>query len=120
LLTRGDAYEAIGYEAAGFNRVTALREGLVANLTNPSPIIFMLAFLPQFVDPSRGSITLQLVMLGAIQKAMGFAVLALTALASGSLGVWIARRRGLIVWQRRFTGLAMVSLGLSLAARARS
>jgi hypothetical protein len=70
----------------------AIREGLVANLANPSPPSFMLAFLPQFVDPSRGSVIAQLLVLGATQKVTGFAVLGATALASGAVGGWLARR----------------------------
>ena len=92
----------------------AVREGLVANLTNPHPLVFMLAFLPQFVDPSRGSVTAQLLLLGATQKATGFAVLGATALASGAVGGWLARRPGLVVWQERFAGAVMVALGLRL------
>jgi threonine/homoserine/homoserine lactone efflux protein len=91
-----------------------VREGLVANLTNPHPLVFMLAFLPQFVDPSRGPVAAQLLLLGATQKATGFAVLGATALASGAVGGWLARRPGLVVWQERFAGAVMVALGLRL------
>ncbi|WP_245472628.1 LysE family translocator [Mesorhizobium sp. M7A.F.Ca.MR.148.00.0.0] len=48
--------------------LAAAREGMIANLSNPWPLMFMVAFLPQFVDPHRGSVTLQLVLLGATQK----------------------------------------------------
>jgi threonine/homoserine/homoserine lactone efflux protein len=92
----------------------AVRQGLIANLTNPQPLVFMLAFLPQFVDPSRGSVTAQLLTLGATQKATGFAILGATALASGAVGGWLARRPGLIAWQERFAGAVMVALGLRL------
>ncbi|MGY8706040.1 LysE family translocator [Bradyrhizobium sp. 18BD] len=108
--------ERAAFDATGVSRLSALREGLITNMTNPSPLIFMLAFLPQFVG---GSVTAQLLLLGAIQKATGFGVLAAAALSSGSVGAWIARRRSLIVWQKRFTGIAMMAFGISLAFRAR-
>jgi threonine/homoserine/homoserine lactone efflux protein len=92
----------------------AVRQGLIANLTNPQPLVFMLAFLPQFVDPSRGSVTAQLLTLGATQKATGFAILGATAIASGAVGGWLARRPGLLAWQERFAGAVMVALGLRL------
>ena len=91
-----------------------MREGLVANLTNPHPLVFMLAFLPQFVDPSRGPVAAQLLLLGATQKATGLAVLGAAALAPGAAGGWLARRPGLAVWQERFAGAVMVGLGLHL------
>ncbi|MFC0541164.1 LysE family translocator [Kutzneria chonburiensis] len=39
-------------------------QGVVVNLLNPKTLIFFAAFLPQFVDPARGSVTLQLVFFG--------------------------------------------------------
>ena len=118
LLRRGAgarrAGEAAAQAAAAPSARKAVREGLVANLTNPQPLVFMLAFLPQFVDPARGSVTAQLLLLGATQKATGFLVLGTAALASGAAGGWLARRPGLLVWQERFAGAVMVGLGLRL------
>jgi threonine/homoserine/homoserine lactone efflux protein len=92
----------------------ALREGLVANLTNPGPMVFMLAFLPQFVEPARGSVTAQLLVLGVTQKATGFAILGATALAAGAVGDWLSRRPRLAAWQRRLSGAVLIALGVRL------
>ena len=95
---------------------TALREGMVSNLTNPKVLVFMLAFLPQFVDPHNGwPVAAQLLILGGMQKFSGFVVLALVALGAGGLGDWLSRRPHLLVWQKRFTGIVMLGLGLRLA-----
>jgi threonine/homoserine/homoserine lactone efflux protein len=94
--------------------LASIGEGLVANLTNPQPLIFMLAFLPQFVDPARGSVMAQFLLLGATQKATGFLLLGATALASGSLGDWLARRPAILVWQQRLAGTILMLLGLRL------
>lgn len=40
------------------------RQGVIVNLTNPKTVLFLLAFLPQFVDPAAGQISRQLVLLG--------------------------------------------------------
>ncbi|WP_046868590.1 LysE family translocator [Microvirga massiliensis] len=94
----------------------ALRQGMISNLTNPKPMVFMLAFLPQFGDPANGwSITAQLLFLGAVQKLSGFLVMATVALGAGTFGGWLSRRPGLIAWQERFAGLVMIGLGLRLA-----
>jgi threonine/homoserine/homoserine lactone efflux protein len=44
--------QAVGCSSRASAR-EALRDGMIANLTNPNALIFMLAFLPQFTDPTR-------------------------------------------------------------------
>jgi threonine/homoserine/homoserine lactone efflux protein len=105
----------IGPSASGrASALSAAREGLINNLTNPKALLFMFAFLPQFVSPNRGSVAAQLLVLGLTQKATGLIVQGSVALASGSVGAWLARRPGFLIWQERFTGLVMVGLGVRL------
>ena len=40
--------------------------GIIMNATNPKVALFFLAFLPQFTDPSLGSVTVQIVFLGGL------------------------------------------------------
>ncbi|WP_027146889.1 LysE family translocator [Mesorhizobium sp. WSM3626] len=95
--------------------LAAMREGMVANLINPWPMTFMIAFLPQFVDPTRGSVWLQMLLLGATQKLTGVLVLGTYAVASGILGEWIMRRPGIRLWQQRIAGCCIVGLGVRMA-----
>lgn len=88
---------------------------MIANLMNPWPMTFMIAFLPQFVDPARGSVTLQLLLLGATQKFTGLLVLGTYAIAAGTLGAWIMRRPRVGLWQQRIAGGFIVLLGLRMA-----
>lgn len=95
--------------------VAALREGLINNLTNPKAMVFLFAFLPQFIVPaSSWSVTAQLLVLGTVTKLSNFMIMSTVALSAGAFGGWLARP-GLIAWQERFSGLVMVSLGLRLA-----
>jgi threonine/homoserine/homoserine lactone efflux protein len=90
------------------NPFVAAREGMIANLINPWPITFMVAFLPQFVNPHEGSVTLQLLLLGATQKTTGVLVLGTYAVASGSIGSWIMMRPRVRLWQQRIAGCVIV------------
>jgi threonine/homoserine/homoserine lactone efflux protein len=68
------------------------------NLTNPKALLFMFAFLPQFVPPHRGSVAAQLLVLGLTQKDL------VCRAELGGAGQW--RARGLARPQARFPGLA--------------
>ena len=87
---------------------------MITNLVNPWPITFMVAFLPQFVDPQGGSVTLQLLLLGATQKMTGVLVLGTYAVASGSIGSWIMMRPNVRLWQQRIAGFFIVGLGMAV------
>jgi threonine/homoserine/homoserine lactone efflux protein len=98
----------------GYSTKRAFWEGLTVSLTNPNVLVFMLALLPQFVDPAAGPPALQLLVLGVLQKATGFLILGTTALAAGKAGDWIARHPRWLAWQTRFAGAVMVVLGLRM------
>ncbi|MER9225035.1 LysE family translocator [Mesorhizobium sp. M0664] len=102
-------------EPRSVGALVAAREGMIANLINPWPITFMLAFLPQLVDPSHGSVTLQLLLLGGTQKMTGVLVLGTYALASGTLGTWVMKRPKVRLWQQRVAGCFVVCLGIRMA-----
>lgn len=80
----------------------------------------MLALLPQFVDPGRGAVNVQLPLLGAAQKVAGAVVLGVAAFAAGAAGDRLARRLPWLVWQHRLSGAEMVGLGIRLLLGGRS
>ena len=55
---------SIGGPAVATSFSSAFRQGVITNVFNPKVALFFLAFLPQFIDPSRGSPALQVVALG--------------------------------------------------------
>lgn len=87
------------------------RQSIMVELTNPKTALFFLAFLPQFVDASLPSVTLQLLVLGSL-----YAVIALcsdlgVALLSGKLGNWLSKHPHFVRWQDRFSGSLLIALG---------
>ncbi|MFY2823727.1 LysE family translocator [Ruegeria sp. MALMAid1280] len=64
----------------------AFRDGLVVNLTNPKVILFVLAFIPQFVNPAAGPILPQFLIFGVIIALGGFVVNGLVGIFAGGAG----------------------------------
>ncbi|MBK5934516.1 threonine/homoserine/homoserine lactone efflux protein [Rhodovulum imhoffii] len=79
----------------------AFMQALVVNLTNPKVILFVLAFLPQFVDPGR-AILPQFLVLGAVLALGGFVV-------NGLVGVFAGAARERLRSSRVQRGLGVVS-----------
>lgn len=95
-------------------------EGALTNLLNPKVALFILAFLPQFVDPHRGSAGIQILMLGLIFNAGGTLVNCIVAiLASGAASLLKQRLAGgsgrLGQWLNRCTAVIFVGLAVRLA-----
>jgi len=90
-------------------------QGVVVAVLNPKTALFFLAFLPQFVDASRGSISLQFLVLGLIFVAMGTTTDSLYALLSGLAGRWLRRSVGFARFQRYIAGTIYVGLGVTAA-----
>ena len=85
------------------------------NVTNPKVSIFFLAFLPQFADPTRGSLTEQMMMLGGIFIVSTILVFGSIALLAGSIGQWLNRSPKTQVIMNRLAGTVFVGLALKLA-----
>lgn len=79
---------------AAMNR--AFSRGFVTNLLNPKVILFIMAFLPQFTDPSLGLVWKQIVVLGAVLALTGLVVDALCGLFAGWLGERVNRATGVM------------------------
>jgi threonine/homoserine/homoserine lactone efflux protein len=77
--------------------------GFFINLLNPKVALFFVAFLPQFVDPDRGSVTAQLMLLGVIFCLIGLTTDSIYALISGAGGSWLRGQGRFGHYQRFFT-----------------
>ena len=97
----------------------AFRQAVIIEILNPKTALFFLAFLPQFTDPGRGAIWVQLLILGAIFVVMSFAFTSLLALAAARISKWIGRHSSIGRWQGKLIGGIYITLGLQLAFQER-
>ena len=114
ILSRADAPAAqTGLPVRSLGRL--YRDGFVVNLLNPKTALFFLAFLPQFVDPSRGAVPSQIAFLGLLFTVMGLIGDGLYALVAGTAGRWVKRKRHYLRWERYVTGSVFIGLGVTAA-----
>lgn len=89
--------------------------GIIMNITNPKVSIFFLAFLPQFADPSRGPIWIQILLLGGLFIVATILVFGSIALLAGTIGRWINRSDRTQNILNKIAGTVFVGLALKLA-----
>ena len=90
-------------------------QGVVVNVLNPKTALFLLAFLPQFVDPHRGHATLQIALLGLTFAVLGLVTDSLWAVSAGAAGDVLRRSRRFAHVQRYVSGAVFVGLGVVTA-----
>ena len=93
--------------------------GMVMNITNPKVLIFFLAFLPQFADPARGSVALQIACFGAVFGLATLLVFGAIACFSGVFGAVLQRSARAQWWLNRLAGVVFLGLAVRLATAQR-
>lgn len=117
------AVQAIRTQATGLapasvrsgGMMSAWRDGVLVNLLNPKVAVFILAFLPQFVDPARGAPFLQFLVLGAILNIGGTVINGAIGAFAGTIGARLAAHAGLLRVYRYVTACLFLGLAARLA-----
>jgi threonine/homoserine/homoserine lactone efflux protein len=90
-------------------------QGVVVAVLNPKTALFFFAFLPQFVDPSKGSVTAQLLMLGCLFVSMAIMTDGMYALLAGTVGQWLKGTQSFVRAERYVVGGVYIGLGVTAA-----
>ncbi|MDB5457407.1 MAG: lysE yggA, partial [Caulobacter sp.] len=93
--------------------------GFVTNLLNPKVAMIYLSLLPQFIEPARGHVLSQSLILGAAQMTISIVGNGVIAMTAGSIAGLLAARPGWITLQRWLMGTVLGALAVRLATEAR-
>lgn len=92
----------------------SIRDGFWVGALNPKGVVFFAAVLPQFIDRERGSVTAQLILLGAIFAILAFVSDGSWGMLAGTARNWLATDGSRLERLRGTGGLIMIVLGISV------
>jgi threonine/homoserine/homoserine lactone efflux protein len=93
--------------------------GFMTNMLNPKAAMLYLALLPQFIDPHRGSVLLQALVLGGIHITLSLMANGSAAIAAGSISRFLARSPTWLKAQRWFMGTVLTALAVNILRESR-
>jgi len=96
----------------------SMHDGFWVGALNPKGLVFYAAILPQFVDREKGSVSLQLILLGAIFSILAFISDGSWGLLAGTARQWLATDPKRLEKLRATGGTVMIILGLSVVISA--
>jgi threonine/homoserine/homoserine lactone efflux protein len=114
--------EGVLDDAPGASRRTRTRElwqGFVVGVTNPKSLVFFAAVLPQFADPARGHVPLQMMTFGLVFCLIALVCDGLWGLAAGTARHWFARSPRRLSAVGGTGGLLMIGMGVTMVTTGR-
>lgn len=88
--------------------------GLLSNVLNPKPGLFVVAFIPQFVSTTRGSMQVQMLVYGAIFAVVTAIVFTVLGGLATRLSGWLSSRPKAVSGANVGAGITFVAAGLSI------
>lgn len=111
---------AAGETGTARGALRTLGEGFVVGVSNPKTMVFYAAVLPQFVDRAAGHVPVQMLLLGLIFNAIALVSDSTMGLAASAARSWFARSPRRLSLVGGAGGLAMIGLGVTVAATGRT
>jgi threonine/homoserine/homoserine lactone efflux protein len=90
-------------------------QGVLTEILNPKIALFFLSFLPQFVDPARGSVAGQTLFFGLVFHVTGVPINMLVAVAGSAIAVWFSRNPLFELIRNWLSSIVLIGLGVRLA-----
>jgi len=115
LLVKESATQAEAARSDSLGKI--YRQGVTVAVLNPKTALFFIAFLPQFVDSTRGSVALQLLTLGCLFVLMAVCTDSAYSFLAGTAGRWLKGAPAFLRFERYVAGGIYIALGI-LAATA--
>ena len=98
------------------NAVQRFRQGVLTNALNPKVMLFLLAFLPQFVDPQHGvAVIWQLGLMGLTFTVITAVAYSMLAWSAGAVGARLFRQPRIALWLEWATGIVFIAMAARLA-----
>ena len=113
LLTRNAQEESVARPVR--TRRDLYTQGVIVNLLNPKTIVFIFAFIPQFVDVGAGHVWLQVLLLGLTFAVLGLMSDSLYAVAAGTAADRLRGTPLIARVERWFGGTVLIGLGVAAA-----
>jgi threonine/homoserine/homoserine lactone efflux protein len=110
---------AVTGESSRYGFLRTLWDGFAVGASNPKKMVFFAAVLPQFVDRDKGHVPFQLLLLGLIFNVIALVSDSVWGLVAGTARDWFARSERRLAVVGGAGGLAMIGLGVTVAATGR-
>jgi threonine/homoserine/homoserine lactone efflux protein len=116
---RRELATALGAPTGPTSRLRAARQGFVVGVANPKALIMFGAVLPQFVDRAAGRVSEQMLVLALVSFGIALVSDTLWAIAASGVRAWFAHDSRRLAVVGGTGGLAMIGVGVSVAATGR-